>query len=78
LYPKNEEVDLSADQKKALKQIAHAIYEEVKKDPSLKWRGRRQQNAVAHSPWCGWLTSSKGPAHMLLYQTGATEGLRAD
>ena len=36
LYPKNEEVDLSADQKKSLKQIAHAIYEEVKKDPSLK------------------------------------------
>lgn len=36
LYPKNEKVDLSAAQKKALKQIAHAIYEEVKKDPSLK------------------------------------------
>jgi hypothetical protein len=36
LYPKNEEVDLSADQKKALKHIANAIYEEVKKDPSLK------------------------------------------
>jgi hypothetical protein len=36
LYPKNEEVDLSADQKKALKQIAHSIYEEVKKDPSAK------------------------------------------
>ena len=36
LYPKNEEVDLSEAQKKALKQIAHAIYEEVKKDPSVK------------------------------------------
>jgi hypothetical protein len=36
LYPKNEEVDLSANKKKALKQIAHAIYEEVKKDQSLK------------------------------------------
>jgi len=36
LYPKNEEVDLSADQKKQLKKIAHSIYEEVKKDPSVK------------------------------------------
>ena len=36
LYPKNEEVDLSAEQKKILKQIAHSIYEEVKKDPSVK------------------------------------------
>jgi hypothetical protein len=36
LYPKNEEVDLGPDQKKVLKEIAHAIYEEVKKDPSLK------------------------------------------
>jgi len=36
LYPKNEEVDLSADHKKALKQIAQSIYEEVKKDPSIK------------------------------------------
>jgi hypothetical protein len=36
LYPKNEAVDLSADQKKTLKQIAHSIYEEVKKDPSVK------------------------------------------
>ena len=36
LYPKNEEVDLSANQKRALKQIAHANYEEIKKGPSLK------------------------------------------
>ena len=36
LYPKNEEVDLSADQKKILKQIALSIYEETKKDPSVK------------------------------------------
>ncbi len=36
LYPKNEEVDLSAEHKKTLNQIAHAIYEEVKKDPSVK------------------------------------------
>ena len=35
LYPKNEEVSLSNDQKKSLKQIANAIYEEVKKDPSI-------------------------------------------
>lgn len=35
LYPKNEEVDLSADQKKQLKQIARTIYEEVKKDSSV-------------------------------------------
>ena len=34
LYPKNEEVDLSAGQKKTLKQIAHSIYEEVKRDSS--------------------------------------------
>lgn len=33
LYPKNEEVDLSAGQKKTLKQIAHSIYEEVKEAP---------------------------------------------
>ena len=33
LYPKNEEVDLSAAQKKALKQIAHSIYEEVTATP---------------------------------------------
>jgi hypothetical protein len=38
LYPKNEEVDLSADQKKQLKQIAHSIYEEVKKNPPVKPR----------------------------------------
>ncbi len=36
LYPKNEEVDLSADQRKTLKQIAHSIYEEVKKRPTVK------------------------------------------
>jgi len=35
LYPKNEEVDLAAEQKRQLKHIAHAIYEEVKKDPSV-------------------------------------------
>ena len=35
LYPKNEAVDLSADQKRQLKQIAHAIHEEVKKEPSV-------------------------------------------
>lgn len=31
-----EEVDLNAEQKKELKKIAHAIYEQVKKDPSVK------------------------------------------
>ena len=36
LYPKDEEVDLSADQKKTLKQIADSIYEEVKKSQSVK------------------------------------------
>ena len=36
LYPKNEEVDLSADQKKTLKQIANSIYEEVQEDSSVK------------------------------------------
>jgi hypothetical protein len=36
VYPKNEEVDLSAEQKKTLKQVAHSIYEAVKKDPSVK------------------------------------------
>lgn len=36
LYAKNEEVDLSADQKKTLKQIAHSLYEEAKKGPSAK------------------------------------------
>jgi hypothetical protein len=36
LYPKNEEVDLSPGQKMILKQIAHSIYDEVKKDPSVK------------------------------------------
>ncbi len=35
LYPKNEEVDLSFEQRKRLKQIAHSIYEEIKKDPSI-------------------------------------------
>jgi hypothetical protein len=34
LYPKNEEADLSAEQKRALKQIAHSIYEEANKNPS--------------------------------------------
>jgi hypothetical protein len=34
LYPKNEEADLDAGQKQQLKQIAHAIYEEVKKETS--------------------------------------------
>lgn len=38
LYPKNEEVDLTADQKKQLKRIAHAIYEEVKKNSSVDER----------------------------------------
>src|SRR5579862_926271 len=32
LYPKNEEVDLDADQRNSLKQISREIYEEVKKD----------------------------------------------
>ncbi len=36
IYPKNEEVDLSADQKKTLKQVAHSIYEAVKEDPSVR------------------------------------------
>ena len=35
LYPKNEAVDLTAAQKKALKQIAQNIYEESKKNPSV-------------------------------------------
>ena len=35
LYPKNQDVDLSSDQKKTLKQFAHAIYEEVERDPSV-------------------------------------------
>jgi hypothetical protein len=36
LYPKNEEVDLSAEQKESLKHIAHAIYEEAKNNPSIE------------------------------------------
>ena len=35
LYPKNEAVDLTADQKKTLKEIAKGIYEESKKNPSV-------------------------------------------
>ena len=34
LYPKNEDVDLSADQKRTLKYIGREIYEDISKDPS--------------------------------------------
>jgi hypothetical protein len=34
LYPKNEEIDLSAAQKKQLKQIANEILKEIEADPS--------------------------------------------
>jgi len=33
LYPKNEEVDLTTNQKKQLKQIGQTIHEEAKKNP---------------------------------------------